>query len=141
MPEKRREQKMYLKTVRISKIIPFHEVRDQDKFEKLTADMEENGWKGRPLLVIGCEGGYRALTGSHRLSAARKAGLEEVPVAWVECGNMFDDCNITTDDLKSKKLKNPEEICQILEECDEEAIELFSEDEYVAKGKGISKNQ
>lgn len=134
MPENRSEQKMYLKTVRISNIIPFHEVRDQDKFEKLTADMEENGWKGRPLLVIGCGGEYRALTGSHRLPAARKAGLEEVPVACVEYGTMFDDCNITTDDLKTKNLKNPENIYRILKEYDEEAAELFSEDEYVAKG-------
>lgn len=126
---------MYLKNVSISKIVPFHEVRNQEKFEKLTADMEEHGWNGRPLLVIDCKGEYRALTGSHRLSAARKAGLEEVPVACVEHGTMFDDCNITTDDLKTRNLKNPMDIYRILEKYDEEAIELFSEDEYVAKGK------
>jgi len=41
--------------------------------------MEENGWQGRPLLVIERQSDYLAWTGSHRLAAAAKAGLESVP--------------------------------------------------------------
>lgn len=115
----------------------FHGVKGQKKCEKLKADMEKKWWKGRPLLIIECEGEYRALTGSHRLSAAKQAGLEEVPVACVECGTMFDDCNITTDELIVGNLKSPDDIYQVLEEFDKEAADPFYEDDYVEKVKKL----
>lgn len=124
---------MYLKTVRISSIVQFHEVRDLKKYQKLKADMEKNGWNGRPLLVVEYEGKYIALTGSHRLSAAKSAGLKEIPVACLEYGTMFDDYKITIDELKVSKVKSPDDIYQILEEFDKEAAALFSEDEFVEK--------
>lgn len=58
---------------------PLHEVRNQRLFDYLAADMEEEGWQGRPLLVIETEHGYVAWTGSHRIAAAREAELKEVP--------------------------------------------------------------
>ncbi len=45
----------------------------------LVADMVENGWQGRPLLVIDTGDEYVAWSGSHRISAAIEAGLEAVP--------------------------------------------------------------
>ena len=39
----------------------------------------ENGWTGRPLLVIDRGNGYLAWTGSHRIEAARRADLQAVP--------------------------------------------------------------
>ena len=70
-----------------SEVRPFHEVRDSAKLEKLVKAMEENGWVGRPLLAIdkGNEG-FEALTGSHRLEAAKKAGLDEIPLVTIEDG-------------------------------------------------------
>ena len=56
-----------------------HEVREQEVFKELVVSMAENGWQGRPLLVIDCEDKYVAWTGSHRIAAARKVGLLEVP--------------------------------------------------------------
>jgi hypothetical protein len=41
--------------------------------------MKDNGWRGRPLLVIERKSDYLAWTGSHRLAAAKLAGLDSVP--------------------------------------------------------------
>jgi len=41
--------------------------------------MKENGWQGRPLLVIEHKSDYLAWTGSHRQAAAKEAGLSLVP--------------------------------------------------------------
>jgi hypothetical protein len=62
-------------------IQPLHEVlRVRQGFLKgLVDDMKKNGWRGRALLVIERESGYLAWTGSHRIAAARTAGLEAVP--------------------------------------------------------------
>src|SRR6266550_2327590 len=45
----------------------------------LALDMRKHGWRGRPLLVIQRQEAYFAWTGSHRIAAAMKAGLEAVP--------------------------------------------------------------
>jgi ParB-like chromosome segregation protein Spo0J len=63
-----------------------HEARDRQHLDALTVSMEADGWQGRPLLVLagaGEEGG-QAWTGSHRLAAARAAGLQEVPAVIVD---------------------------------------------------------
>ena len=60
-------------------IKPLHEPRQPHLLDELAADMRENGWQGRPLLVISRRDGYHAWTGSHRIVAAIKAELEAVP--------------------------------------------------------------
>jgi hypothetical protein len=60
-------------------IKPLHEARSQRLLTELADDMKENGWQGRPLLVIERASDYLAWTGSHRIAAARKAGLSSVP--------------------------------------------------------------
>lgn len=46
----------------------------------LVHDMCEEGWNGRPLLVVECaDGRMVAWTGSHRLAAAISANLSTVP--------------------------------------------------------------
>ena len=65
-------------------IEPLHEVRDAEKLEALTASMERDGWQGRPILVSARDGGFFAYTGSHRIAAARAAGLDQVPVVVIE---------------------------------------------------------
>jgi ParB-like chromosome segregation protein Spo0J len=47
-------------------LIPYHEVRDQEKFEEIVESIRVNGWKGVPLVV---HNGH-LLTGSHRFAAA-----------------------------------------------------------------------
>jgi len=60
-------------------IEPPHGVRDIAKKEKLTENMEKNGWVGRPILVFDAGRGNEALTGSHRIAAAKQAGIE-IPI-------------------------------------------------------------
>jgi hypothetical protein len=62
-----------------AEIKPLHEVRSRKLLNDLVADMRKNGWRGRPLLVIEREADYVAWTGSHRIAAAKKAGLVAVP--------------------------------------------------------------
>ena len=70
-------------------IEPLHEVRNRAILDGLTADMKENGWRGRPLLVIERESDYVAWTGSHRIAAAIEAGLALVPCYVVDEGELL----------------------------------------------------
>lgn len=61
-------------------IQPLNAITDQSKYEKMVEDMETEGYKGTPIVAMenGNEG-YIALTGSHRIYAARRAGID-IPV-------------------------------------------------------------
>jgi hypothetical protein len=69
-PAKKREWEM----VDPNHLEPVNDVH-KDKVKALTAGMKKRGWVGRPLVVVDDQ----ALTGSHRLHAARAAGIN-VPV-------------------------------------------------------------
>ena len=60
-------------------LCPLHAAHDKRKLNSLASDMRRHGWRGRPLLVIQRQESYFAWTGSHRIAAAMKAGLEAVP--------------------------------------------------------------
>lgn len=64
-------------------IIEIHPPRDRAKLATLVAGMQESGWEGRPILVWDNGNGTYALTGSHRLAAAKKADIA-VPVVYVD---------------------------------------------------------
>jgi len=64
-------------------IEPPHEVRDKKKLTDLAKKMEKEGWQGRPILAIDLGRGQEALTGSHRIAAAKIAGID-VPVVMVD---------------------------------------------------------
>jgi ParB-like chromosome segregation protein Spo0J len=66
-------------SIEIGSITPLHEARSRRHLQSLTDTMKENGWRGRPLLVIERRSDYLAWTGSHRLAAAKLAGLRSVP--------------------------------------------------------------
>ena len=64
---------------------PLHEVRDETKLAMLVASMDADGWTGRPLLVQDTgEGWYQAWTGSHRIAAAREAGIDSIPCVVID---------------------------------------------------------
>jgi hypothetical protein len=69
------------------RIIEVHSVRDKTKLARLTEIMKAKGWYGRPLLVWDTGNGVFALTGSHRIAAAKSAGVL-VPVMYVNSGKM-----------------------------------------------------
>ena len=65
--------------VELESVTPLHKPRSDRHLQNLTAEMKENGWKGRPLLVIERDSDYLAWTGSHRIAAARLASLTSIP--------------------------------------------------------------
>lgn len=68
----------------VERIEPPHQVRDAEKVAELRDQMEKDGeWVGRPVLAFTDEsGGVFALTGSHRIAAAKAAEVE-IPVVEV----------------------------------------------------------
>ncbi|MBL4632430.1 MAG: ParB N-terminal domain-containing protein [Kofleriaceae bacterium] len=56
-----------------------HNVMDEHKIVALYASMSNEGWTGRRLLVVDCGDHHVAITGVHRIEAARRAGLQTVP--------------------------------------------------------------
>jgi ParB-like nuclease domain len=84
--------------INLRSIFPAHEVREAGKMAALTASMEQDGWQGRPLLVIEYMDGYQAITGSHRIAAAEAAGIEEVPCVLVD-REAFDAAGYSVSDL------------------------------------------
>jgi hypothetical protein len=63
----------------VEEITPLHKARSRRHLGELESDMRQNGWNGRPLLVIERENDYLAWTGSHRIAAAKKVGLTLIP--------------------------------------------------------------
>jgi len=70
--------------VPVQAVNPLHEVRDEKKLDELVRNIKAHGWVGRPLIVEEFGEGYQAWTGSHRLIAAKQAGLEKVPVIVID---------------------------------------------------------
>lgn len=67
-----------------SMIEPPHSARDKVKLSALIDEMKSGGWQGRPVLAIQSDNGAaQAITGSHRIAAAKKSGVE-IPVQYVD---------------------------------------------------------
>ena len=75
-----------------SSIEPPHNVRDTKKLFSLTESMKNTGWQGRPILTYDVGRGEEALTGSHRIKAARDANIE-VPIYRIENAGDYVDKN------------------------------------------------
>ncbi len=73
---------------------PRHEVRDQAHLEQITASMITSGWTGAPI-VADVETA-QAITGSHRIVAAKAAGID-VPA--VDVFDLAEACGIDLYDL------------------------------------------
>ncbi len=69
--------KFHVEWVSPNYINPFNPVRSHSRLNELISSMEQYGWKGNPIITLG---GEQAITGSHRLQAAKEAGLEKIPV-------------------------------------------------------------
>jgi len=67
----------------ITRIKPPHEVRDKDKLKKLSESMKTDGWQGRPILAfVEPNGTIQAVTGSHRIAAAKRTKTP-IPVVYI----------------------------------------------------------
>lgn len=66
------------------RIQPWHEVQDEAKLVALVESMTSAGWLGAAVVVVErADGDPVAVTGSHRIAAARLAGIE-VPIVSVD---------------------------------------------------------
>jgi len=66
--------------VPLESVRPYHPPRRWDQLEALITSMREFGWKGRPIVVADTQDGFVAFTGSHRLAAAKDAGVPSIPI-------------------------------------------------------------
>ena len=74
---------------------PVNDITDEEKIKYLVEEFEKNGYRGRPVVVLGSESEQSiALTGSHRILAAREAGIE-IPVVYIA----YDENNPLIQDL------------------------------------------
>ena len=66
--------------------IAFRKRTNTDKTNKMAADMKKNGWTDRPILIYtDTRNIYIALTGTHRVMAASRTGLKEIPAVIIRC--------------------------------------------------------
>lgn len=72
----------------VDKIKPPHEIDNFAKLENLKSSILKSGWRGPPLIV----NGDQALTGTHRLAAAKQIGLRLVPVVEL---SVLDESDLT----------------------------------------------
>jgi hypothetical protein len=83
---------------------PPHAPLDRERRRAIDASMKKHGWRGRPLLAARhglpeAEATLTCLTGSHRIAAARKAGIKAVPVLVVDCRDDLESAPILHDPL------------------------------------------
>lgn len=118
--------------------------------QKMSEKMESDGWTGRPLLVINDE----AITGSHRIAAARKAQID-IPVIEIsdETGNQINNWlktnpeNTWSVDLPNFLRQGDEEKLHDLKRAKEDGVQnlenaiLLMEDEIRINNADMSQNK
>lgn len=80
-----------------NEIQPVNEITDREQYEYLVRDFQENGYDGRPVVVYETPYGYQALTGSHRVAAAREADID-VPAAVIRDSDVIERLSEAYDD-------------------------------------------
>ena len=106
-----------------NEIEPLHSPNVPALYRDLVRSMKKNGWKGRPLLVIECaNGSFVAWTGSHRIAAAREAGLDSIP-CYIIPESLIESDSI---DARTGHVMDFERIRAINASGDETAIHLMS---------------
>ena len=108
-----------------NKIIALHEVKDQALLAELVESMNNEGWTGRPVLVIPCGDMAYAMTGSHRLAAA-KITETDVPVHELDEEMIEGFCSqydVTIDDIL-----NSDAMIEYILSSDAAANELYAQD-------------
>ena len=83
--------KEWYEDVDVERVEPPHHVISQNKLHRLVVEMVENGWVGRPVLVTPGASNLWAQTGSHRIAAAREAGLESIPALMVDLEDVWEE--------------------------------------------------
>jgi phage-related protein (TIGR01555 family) len=127
------------------KIKEVNKITNKAKFEELVDKMKKEGWQGRPILVLEKNGKFDAITGSHRLFAAREAKLNNVPTITIKESNnkehreLWNDLEKSTDDDNKirivKELYDEGEINKKSYELMEKEIDINTEEYKEWSGK------
>lgn len=81
---------------------PPHDVNDTSKVEEIARSMKEHGWIGPPIVVDK----RQAITGTHRISAAKKVKLNKIPQ--IDIRELFKKEGLDYDKLmKEEQIKEP----------------------------------
>ena len=107
-------------------ISPLHPIRDPSRYVSLCLSMEKDGWKGRPLLAAIEDGCVWALTGSHRIQAARDSHVDAIPVYvidGVKLASILAEMGVTSIDPKISREA-------LRRYGDETAIQLFAKEKF-----------
>lgn len=75
-----------MELVNIQKIVPLHEPKNMHLFATILQNMCVNGWVGDPIAAVEIDGTFFALTGSHRIAAAKACEIQEIPVEVIPDG-------------------------------------------------------
>lgn len=102
-------------------IIALHEVTNAAKVEAIAESMRANGWMGNPILVDDEDSNEpRALTGTHRIAAAKLAGIEpklySLEGKGIDVAALFFDCIDDDDMLEAIEQGGDEEAIRIMRE-------------------------
>ncbi|MGD0829554.1 MAG: ParB N-terminal domain-containing protein [Terracidiphilus sp.] len=97
-----------LKHIEVYRITPRHAAIDPDLVEQLKEDMRQNGWRGRPLLVVNRNQShelhdYEGLTGAHRSTAATELGIP-IPVLVLEQRDLPNGFSLTEDHREYERI-------------------------------------
>lgn len=77
-------QKGMIDPFKIEPIESLHHSK-QPAMIKIAQDLQQNGWNGRPIAAVQRnDGSFKALTGTHRIFAARTAKLDQIPILFIQ---------------------------------------------------------
>jgi hypothetical protein len=117
---------MNIKSIDPEEIIPLDAAKNDQLLVQLVENMTENGWQGRPLLVIDRENGdCLAWTGSHRIEAAREVGLPTVPCYVIQSSELIRSNFDEKVDLDWAPFDHKDRMAALVKLGDENAIHLM----------------
>ncbi|WP_415839686.1 polymorphic toxin-type HINT domain-containing protein [Paenibacillus tarimensis] len=70
-----------------------------NKIKKIAKNMKQNGWDGEPIKVYVVKGKTIIVDGHHRATAAKQAGLKNVPIEYVSEAELKSTWRTTPDEL------------------------------------------
>jgi hypothetical protein len=115
-----------------SRIEPGNSV-DPEKVASIAKNMRANGWQGRPLLVYENHNGLHGITGSHRIAAAKAAGIQVPIVKLSQDALSFEDSRgLNFHDVLSQ---GQDDVREFLKEARDPSYELMK---YETDGQTIS---
>ncbi len=85
-------------------IQPWHDFHNSEKIDRLVESMTTHGWRGAPLVVMHGDGFPVAITGSHRIEAARRTNTH---IPTIDLDDLLSAHGLTLAEIDEKTGSNP----------------------------------